>query len=185
MLPADPSTTGTPSAADVPVLSTGEQRRAAIIGDLPGRIDVAANPDAQAYPNPVYSRPSREEVTANTKLIESAARRHGLDPDLVKAVVWMESTHGWYDELVPGNKTIRPMNVHSAFWSDLVSRESLADPATNIEAGVRILAGISDRVADPTPEKILSLYNNLRTDQITGYGLTAATYYRDKPWLPR
>jgi hypothetical protein len=51
-----------------------------------------------------------------------------------------------------------------------------------VEAGTFILSSIAARVEDPTPEKIFTLYNNLRADKVSDYGKTAAAYFRDKPW---
>ena len=47
---------------------------------------------------------------ANKDVIEREAKKIGVDPDLVKAIVYLETTHGWYDKFVPFglNKTIRP-----------------------------------------------------------------------------
>lgn len=169
-----------------PLLETGRQRAEAIMGNLPGLIDVADNPGVEANPHPWYARPKEEQVMQHDMLIEEAAARHELDPDLVKAVVWIETTHGWYDALtgvIKPPKTLRPMNVHVEFWKDLgVTREQLTDPRTNIEAGTYILASIAERLVDPTPEKIFTLYNNLHADAVSTYGKTAAYYFVTKPW---
>jgi hypothetical protein len=103
------------------LLATGSERAKAIMGNTPGRIQVADNPKAKATPNPWYAASGAQEVTKNERLIEAAASRNGLDPDLVKAIAWIESTHGWYDRVtgvVRAPKTIRPMNVHVEFWKD-------------------------------------------------------------------
>jgi hypothetical protein len=129
----------------VPVLSKGRERAQAIMSNQPGAFVVAENPKAKPYANPVYSRTAKQEVTANEALIDAAAARYGMDPDLPKAPAWMESTHGWYD-----------------WWTghDLgVTRESLLNARTNIETGVFILAEIRRRTIDATPEKIYTLYN--------------------------
>jgi hypothetical protein len=156
------------------------------MGNLPGLIRVVENPSAKPYPNPLYSRIDMEEVTRHEKLIDAATSRYGLDPDLAKAVVWIETTHGWYDAitgLLKEPKSLRPMNVHVEFWRNLgITREQLANPRVNIETGVFILASLMQRIQDPTPEKLFSLYNNLATDKISPYGKTVAHYYVTKPW---
>jgi RHS repeat-associated protein len=184
-LVAAPSGSQSPKA-QVPILRTGEERRAAVLRGTPGVIRIAKNPGVSANPNPLFAISAMEEVTPNEKFIKAAALKHSLDPDVIRAVIWMETTHGYYDALtgvVREPKTIRPMNVHVEFWKDLpVTRKSLADPAQNIDAGARILARISSLVEDPTPEKILTLYNNIRADKVSQYGKTAAEYLRTKPW---
>jgi hypothetical protein len=42
---------------------------------------------------------------------------------------------------------------------------------------------IQDRLDDPTPEKIATLYNGLMKEQVTDYGARVARYYKEKPWL--
>ena len=167
-----------------PVLANIKDRREAIMANTPGRFVVEPNADAKPYPNPWYGANSLEEVTANRAAIERLAFRYKLDTDFVKAIVWMESTHGWYDRFDPHNKTIRPMNVHDTLWSQLgIDRKTLEDPTRNIAAGVHILAAIWDRTDNPTVEKVATLYNQLGATQVNGYGKTVAYYMTHKPWL--
>jgi len=67
----------------------------------------------------------------------------GVDPDLVKAIIYMETTHGYYDALVEPfdkNTSILPMNIRSGYWKQLgYSRKELKNPALNIEAGIYLL----------------------------------------------
>lgn len=169
-----------------PTLMTGHERAAAIMGNKPGQIEIADNPGAKASPYPWYFRSSKEEVTKYAGLIEESAARNNLDPNLVKAAVWLESTHGWYDEitgLLRDPKSLRPMNIYVDYWKDLgLTRESLSNPRINIEAGAYLLASISRLVKNPTPEKIFTLYNNLRADSVSSYGKTAVYYYHTRPW---
>lgn len=76
------------------------------------------------------------------------------------------------------------MNIHAEYWKGLgYSREDLKDPRKNIEAGVRLLKAIQDRVTDPAIEKIGSVYNYLGATIVTNYGASIAQIYREKPWL--
>ena len=167
-------------------LSTGSMRREAIAGNLPGRITLSENPKAMPNPDPWYSLESHEQVTENDSLITKAANRNGVDPDLFRAIIWLETTHGWYDKvtgIIKPPKTIRPSNIHVEYWSSLgVSRESLKDPEINLEVGAYILNQITRRIDNPTPERIATLYNNLRADKVSDYGKTVGYYYRTKPW---
>jgi hypothetical protein len=178
-LPVEPPPQPTP----VPVLNTIAERRQSILQNTPGVIPIKESSSATPYPSPWYSLDKMQEVTANDVAIEQAARRNNLDPDFVRAIVWMESTHGWYDRVDPKNETIRPMNVHARLWSELgISRTDLTDPVRNIEAGVYILAQIWSRTPDPTVEKVATLYNKLGATEVNGYGKTVAKYTTQKPW---
>ncbi len=75
-------------------------------------------------------------------LIEKTARRNGVDPDLVRAVIWRESG---FDRTVIGSKgevglmQIMP-GLAAADWArakkcPLPSRAALSDPELNIEVG--------------------------------------------------
>jgi hypothetical protein len=168
-------------------LRTGEDRRTAIAGNLPGYISIDPNPEVKSYAYPWYARESQEEVTSNNALIEKAARRYGIDPNLLRAIVWIESTHGYYDAytgILKAPKSVRPMNVNVDAWGPYlgVTRADLNKAEINIETGAFIFSQILERLIDPTPEKVFTLYNNLRADKVSGYGKTAAQYLRDRPW---
>ena len=162
-------------------------RRNSIIKNIPALFVILDNPSAKANPYPWYYKANQEEVTKNAKEIDNAAQRYGLDKDFVKAIVWTETTHGWYDQytgLMKAPKSIRPMNVHVEYWKDLgYTRRDLKDPKKNIEAGTQILAGILKRTINPTVERVASLYNSLPTDQVTEFGKTVDYFYKIKPWL--
>ncbi len=166
-----------------PLLTGIAERRNSIMANTGGFIVLEENPKARAIPKPWYEIDSYEEVTANKKTIERLAAQYKIDPDFVKAIVWMESTHGWYDRIDPHNKTIRPMNVHDTLWSQLgVNRRDLQNPTLNVAAGVHILAAIRDRTAEPTNEKIATLYNQLSAHKVNNYGKTVAFYTIHRPW---
>ncbi len=154
--------------------------------NLPARFRVRGNSYAKSYAFPWYSRASRQEVTILSPLIEDAALHYSIDEDMLKAVVWMETTHGWYDHWVKTPKTIRPMNVYLDYWCGLgVTRGDLCAPGTNIAVGTFILAQIKMRLDDPAPEKIATLYNQLGANQVSDYGATVVEYALLRPWLNR
>lgn len=89
------------------------------------------------------------------ELATEAALRHGLDPDLVKAVICAESSYNpnvvskagamGLMQLMPG--TAQDMNVKNPF-----------DPAQNIEGGAKYLAWLDD-MFNGDENKILAAYN--------------------------
>ena len=63
---------------------------------------------------PIYAIEMLSEVHPYVTEIENESRNQGVDPDLVKAIVHLESTQGWYDRIALGaKKSYRPMNIHA------------------------------------------------------------------------
>jgi soluble lytic murein transglycosylase-like protein len=171
-----------------PELSMAADRKRSIVNDLPARFRLAdsrdASGDAPWYEN---AGAGRSAVERNNDFIEQSASKYGVDPDLVRAVMFMETSHGWYDAvpaLFDKNKTVLPMNVHSEYWTDLgYSREQLKDPALNVEAGTLLLKRISDRVVSPTIERVATVYQFVGAEKVTDYGARVGATYQTKPWL--
>jgi len=138
-------------------LFTEEQRREAILNEKSGTIIFDSgriHPGDNAYPHPWYSLESKGDaaVTDNQQAIKIHAHKYGVDPDLLTAIVYFESSHGWYDHFDLGNKTFRPANVNVEMWSglsDLDPEVIKNDPDANIELAATLLSGIQGRVADP------------------------------------
>ena len=92
--------------------------------------------------------------------IEAAARRYGVDPLLVKAVVWRESR---FDARVRGGKgeigLMQLQEIAAQEWADAEHISSFAheqcfDPATNTLAGAYYLSKLLKRYPqadDPVP----------------------------------
>jgi hypothetical protein len=120
-----------------PILTSIAARRESIMANTEAVFDVEENSHAKTLPKPWYEMDSVDEVTVNARTSQALAFRYKLDPDFVKAVVWMESTRGWYDRFSPNNKTIRPMNVHFHLSSQLrTNKANLQNRKLNIATGV-------------------------------------------------
>jgi soluble lytic murein transglycosylase-like protein len=175
-------------AAIPKVVQKEVDRMASILSDSPAQF-VVADSSARPNPSPKHYIQYFEQVTKNVDHIQTSAARYNVDPDLVRAIIWMESTHGYYDVLtglVMKPKTILPMNVYADYWTGFrVSREGLKDPALNIDTGTKILARIQARLTDKSIAKIATLYGGLAAQQVTEYGKTVEYYYQTKPWLSR
>lgn len=195
------------------ILESGIERRDAIINNQPGTFRVAENPHAVGKA-PWYEWPAMNDVQKYSFEILESYELHGFDPvrnsenlpkfgentldlfidharligfdiDLVKAIIWMETTHGYYDDIggdvMPA--TIRPMNIHANWWRGLgCSRAQLQDPHTNILTGIHILIEIWNRIENPTIEKAATLYNNISADRVSDYGARVQQIYESKPW---
>ena len=116
------------------------------------------------------------------------AKEKGVDANLVKAIMYMETTHGYYDailELFNKNKSILPMNINVDYWgSTFGSREELKKPEKNIEAGVEIVDRIKKLLpANASVEGIATLYNNINAKKVSEYGARVKAIYDEKPWV--
>lgn len=147
---------------------------------------------------PWYTWNERSEVKENEVVIEREAKKAGVDPEFVKAVVHLETTQGWYDRLAAWRDavvydtglaknrehyTIRPMNVHATEWKGLgYSREDLKNPEKNVEAGVKLISRIQKRMPNAAPEEIASVYNSLGTRKVKDYGVRVKRLMQEKPW---
>lgn len=133
-------------------------------------------------------------------LIEAAAARHGLQPELVRAVVWRESC---FDRLAVGAKgevgLMQLMDGAVADWSRVTknpapSRRELFVPETNLEIGCWYLARTGSHWEGYAAKEILQLaeYNAGRTKVLkdwapknpeTALSLDAITYPSTKEYI--
>ena len=126
-------------------------------------------------------------------IVEEEARREGIDPDLVKAIMFHENGAGNYAGLarpaeiakraLGRDPSLFPMNIKAGIWGDLVSKDpTLKSARANIRAGVRLVKGLRDRIVDPTPEKIATLYGATAADEVRDSGAFVGRILREKPW---
>lgn len=166
-----------------PILYTAEERKQSIIDNTPALFPIEDNPKAIGT-KPFYELGNQSEVGKWCAHITQISRRHRIDPELVKAIMYMETTHGWYDAIHPWRRTILPMNIHYAYWRNLgVTPEVLKVPQYNIEFGVILLSRIRDRLENPTRAKIGTLYNSLAAVKVSDYGARIVSLYWEKPWI--
>jgi peptidoglycan hydrolase-like protein with peptidoglycan-binding domain len=173
-----------------PLLSRGQDRRQSILEDTPSRIKIEANPKADSN-DPWYlvNGAGRSAVHLHDDIIRREASRQNVDPDLIRAIIYAENARGHYfgaaraAEGLGKANSIFPMNINPELWRDLgFTGRNASDPATNIEVGARLLSRIRDRLEDPTPEAIGTLYNSLSKDAVTDYGAYVGRLMREKPW---
>jgi soluble lytic murein transglycosylase len=121
--------------------------------------------------------------SSQDKPIVAAARRHGVEPALVKAVVWRESR---FDPLARGKKgeigLMQIMKPTAQEWAaaeriSLFQHEQLFDPARNTQAGAWYLRKLQRRYQetdDPLPY-MLADYNAGRANVLRWARGAAAT----------
>jgi hypothetical protein len=169
-------------------LSFGISRKESVLHDFLMKFHVKGNPSVKGG-KPIYELDSMSDVAKHSHAILSEAERHGVDPDFVKAIMYMETTHGYYDvipALVDKNTSILPMNVRSGYWNDIgFTRSELKKVKNNISAGVYLIKKLSERVTPYSIEGLASLYQDLGATEVTEYGARVKQIYDRKLWIPR
>ncbi|MCK5384364.1 MAG: peptidoglycan-binding protein [Alphaproteobacteria bacterium] len=131
---------------------------------------------------------ARKTVDQHSETVEKFSKKHGADPDLVKAIMWDENARGdkWgFNRLLdPVSSSQRPMNIKGSMWSGLIGKESgrLHNSEENIEASVILIKRISDRVEKPTPGEVASIWNAVGRENTNEFGNDVDIIYNQKPW---
>jgi hypothetical protein len=163
-----------------------------ILGSLPGNVTVQPNPAAKsAAPSHEIGVLGLGAVAHYDKDIAYAARIKGIDPDLIRAIMYMEMSHGYYDpsilgvpySLLPPVKSILPMNVNANYWGDAFgSKLDLSTGRINVVSGAEMLRRLQKMAPGAGIAEIATLYNNHNADKVSDYGARVAQIYKDKPW---
>lgn len=137
---------------------------------------------------PIYEISSFSEVNRHLATISKVAKDKGIDSDLMCAIMYMETTHGYYDaplSIFGQNKSILPMNINVDYWGDAFgTRKELEMPDKNIRAGAEILKRIIARLPKGSSvEQIATLYNNINASTVSDYGARVRIIYYTKPWV--
>ena len=76
------------------------------------------------------------------------------------------------------------MNIYPKIWGRLgLSKETASAPKKNIKAGVTLIKRIADRLDNPTPAKIGSIWNYAGRENVNDYGAYVDRMYHEKPWV--
>ncbi len=84
---------------------------------------------------------TQSDVKKHALLIDKISKSYGVDARLVKVIMYIETTHGWYDHFAWWEvKSILPMNVNISFWGEKYygSREKLKNPIYNLLCGIKM-----------------------------------------------
>jgi RHS repeat-associated protein len=138
------------------------------------------------------SKPWNEFHTQSTvndygTAISIAAGRYAINPNLIKAIMYMETTHGWYDTPLSwfnANKSILPMNINIAYWGNTFgSRAILEDPEKNIMQGAKMIHRIQINMREPySIRQFATLYNNINATKVNDYGARVENIYYEQTW---
>jgi len=179
--------TGTPKPPASPPQSKPPTRKEIISsGGTAGKITIRSNPGANGQ------HPFNEDATASRAgelepYILKASKKYHVDANLIRAIIYMETTHGWYDApLRPFDldKSILPMNINTNYWGTIWgTRAELRDPARNIDGGTRMLKAILTAMPHATVAKVATIYNDSNASMVNDYGARVDRIYRQRPWL--
>ena len=166
-----------------------QKRREAIIAGEGGSFSVAPNPDASRNA-PWYEYLVRSNVRDYADQINQVANEEGIDPDIIRAIMFVETTHGDYagwgriTDALGASSTILPMNIHQQYWGgNFGTRAELDKPLDNIRAGARMLKNIVGNFQSPTPiDAIATLYNDSNAIKVSDYGARVKSVYETRPW---
>lgn len=136
---------------------------------------------------PLYELGFMSEVEEHEEIIEKVAKDTEVDADLIRAIMYVETTHGWYDKplsWIGRNKSILPMNINVDYWGDeFGTREELEKPENNIKAGAEMIKKIQESLPeDASVAQIATLYNNLNATTVNDYGARVEAVYDSKAW---
>ncbi len=107
-------------------------------------------------------------------LIESAAQRHAVDPQLVRAVIQVESGYAPHARSSKGAMGLMQLMPATAARFGAATEEEALSPAVNVDVGVRYLRFLTDRFGGRT-DLVLAAYN-------AGEGAVIRHGYRVPPY---
>lgn len=126
----------------------------------------------------------RSTIAAFNGNIEDAARAYGVDPDLIRSIIYEEQTH-----LLPFEATAEAYGVGRTVGLGQVTvglngftRAQLLNPATNIGAIAQHLSNIGGQpLIDPIypTASLATRYNCGRCTSISNYGRRVDSYYQE------
>lgn len=167
------------------------ERRAAIVNDQPLRLKLAPSTDTEVI-WPSYTMPSlgKYYVRAYNHLIEDAAKKYDIDPDLLKATMFTEMSTGHktginnFADILHSSGSQIPMNINGKLWGNIGNRHyNTYEPDQNIEAAANLLKHLQQVVPNPNDYAAIgSLWHNLSTDKLDYIGLRIHDAYMRKLW---
>ena len=73
------------------------------------------------------------------------------------------------------------MSIRSDIWGRL-GVFGHSSPRENIRASVTLIKRITDRLENPTPEKVGTLWNSVSQEKVTTQGARIGRIYRERSW---
>lgn len=110
-------------AHEIPVIQDSGNRLKSILENTPARFEIASNIDADGS-KPLIEVSSFNPVNSG-EIYNKVGVKYDLDPNWLKAIAYMENTHGYYDAIPLINlagTSYRPMNVQYKTWKPLADQ---------------------------------------------------------------
>lgn len=184
-----------PKWIGAPVVNLAADRERVILEDLPARFEIKSNPDARKNLNSLdhiwhKEKNATQIVNQNAALIERHAKEEGIESDLLRAIMFAENARGHKiilnklaDDLRWSNSPL-PMNIDKSRWARLFGSEpeDLYDVQKNIRTSARLIRRIQDRIENPTPSKIASVWHYTGKEKTDEFGEYVENLYWRKPW---
>lgn len=179
---------------DAPSVNLSKDRINSILNNTPAKFDIKFKKTDKIYREAAIDTFIRDNdlalkmVQRHSEIIEKLSKKHGVDPDLVKSIMWDENARG--DKfglnrlLDPISSSQRPMNINGKVWSALIGKKTgrLDKPEENIEASVILIKRISERIEKPTAGKIGSIWNYIGRENTNDFGNDVDIIYNQRPW---
>lgn len=176
------------------IINQSEARRKNILENKRALFELRDNPSANIYKGeilenlPFAHKMGVNAVSNHLNLIIKESEKQKVDANLVAAIFYMENSHGYYGGLGPiadkigYSKSVLPANIRS-MWNGLVGKNgNIENIHDNIVAGIILIKRISQRIENPTVERIATLYNSLAQEQVTSYGARVGEIFRTHKW---
>jgi len=168
-----------------------EARIWALKNDAPARFDIVDNPNETGNAPPWREHGKGiEAVTKYDALIRREAQRQGVDPNLIRAIMYTENADGSRYGLekaltaIGVARSLMPMNIRPNTWAGMDGKSIMDfhDPEKNIAAAVALIKRIQDRIPDPTPSKIGSIWNFTGREKVNSLGARIGRAYKEQLW---
>jgi RHS repeat-associated protein len=106
-----------------------------------------------------------KQIDGYSEIIQKSSSKYGVDPNLVRAIIYEEQTHNKTPALewMPGVNSVGPMAVHNLNWGKYgnYSRWQMIDPKINIDVGTQILSKIVNELGvNYTISNAAAMYNS-------------------------
>jgi hypothetical protein len=174
---------------EIPTVNMEHDRIQSIINNTPAIFEIAENKNADGS-EPLIELAAFNPINDGV-IYDSMGAKYGVDPDWLKAIAYMENTHGFYDGIPPlnlVNSSYRPMNVQYRTWKPLADQLGLSEfqiqyrVESNVELATLIIKRIMVRVPNPTLEKVASIYNFTGAEVTRDYGARVQKIYEGRLW---
>jgi hypothetical protein len=132
-----------------------------------------------------------EAVRKHDEAIVRESARFGVDPDLVRAIMYIENADGdragldRAKQFIGQANTLLPMNINPIIWDGVggVRGEQFKNPELNIRAGVALIKAIQDRIDKPTPAKIGSVWQFAGKENVSDNGNKIERAMLEQLWI--